>query len=76
MYAIKQPLVPEFASVELQFHYKYYCLAEVNALLKYAEFTENFMITSKSFRVEEVVGFRILGPRLVLNHIESIIELI
>ena len=31
---IKHLIVPDFASVELQFHNKYYCLAAANALLK------------------------------------------
>jgi DNA mismatch repair protein MSH4 len=34
MQAITQLLVPEFASVELQFHNTYYCLAAPNALIK------------------------------------------
>ena len=71
MHAIKQLLVPEFISVELQFNYKYYCLAAANALIKYVEFTENFMFARKSLRVEYQVAEQstIIDPATA-EHIE------
>ena len=71
MQAIKQLLVPEFDSVELlQFH-KYYCMAAANALIKYVEFTENFMFARKSLRVEHQVAEQstIIDPATA-EHIE------
>ena len=38
MQAIKQLLVPEFTSMELEIHNKYYCLDSTNALIKYVEY--------------------------------------
>ena len=70
MQAIKQLLVPEFDSVELQFH-KYYWLAAADALIKYVEFTENFMFARKSLRVEHQVAEQstIIDPATA-EHIE------
>ena len=50
--AVKQVMVKEVSSLELQFHNKYYCLAAANALLKYVECTLNHGFNRSSLKIE------------------------
>ena len=49
---VKQVMVKEVSSLELQFHNKYYCLAAANALLKYVEFSLNHGFNRASLKIE------------------------
>ena len=50
--AVKQVMMKEVSSLELQFHNKYYCLAAANALLKYIEFHLNHGFNRASLKIE------------------------
>ena len=49
---VKQVMVKEVSSMELQFHNKYYCLAASNALMKYVEFSLNYGFNRASLKIE------------------------
>ena len=69
--AIKQFMVPEISSVEMQFHNKFYCLAAANALLKYVEFTHKFSFSRHSLKVDYQVADKstVIDPATA-EHIE------
>ena len=73
IFAINQLLLPELTSVGLQFQNKYYCLAAANSLIKYVEYTENFMFAKKSLKVDYQVSEKstIIDPATA-EHIELI----
>ena len=50
--AVKQVMMKEVSSLELQFHNKYYCLAAANALLKYIECHLNHGFNRASLKIE------------------------
>jgi hypothetical protein len=49
-------VAPEFASGDLQYENKFYCLAAAAALIKYIEFTEKFHFANHSLKVDFQVG--------------------
>ena len=53
---LKLLIIPELASVEMQFHNKFYCLAAANALIKYVENVENFMFVRRALKIEYQVA--------------------
>ncbi|XP_077412106.1 mutS protein homolog 4 isoform X2 [Vanacampus margaritifer] len=48
---IQQLCAPEFSTVLMEVHAKYYCLAAAAALLKYLEFIQNSVYAAKSLKV-------------------------
>ena len=73
LHAIKSVCAPEFSSVELQFHNKFYCLAAASSLLKYLEYSENVIFMPKSLKVEyQVSGNSTIIDPETAEHIELI----
>jgi hypothetical protein len=55
-------VAPQFASGDLQYENKFYCLAAAAALIKYIEFTEKFHFANHSLKVDFQVGSSKLSP--------------
>ena len=74
--SIKQVMVDEVSSVEMQFHNKFYCLAAACAILKYVEFTHTFTFNRKSLRVDYQVADKstVIDPATA-EHIELLSSL-
>lgn len=49
---IQRLVAPEFASADLQYENKFYCLAAAAALIKYIEFTEKFTFAKNTLKVD------------------------
>jgi DNA mismatch repair protein MSH4 len=74
--AVKQVMVAEVSSVEMQFHNKFYCLAAACALLKYVEYTNNYGFNRASLKVEFQVADQstVIDPATA-EHIELLSSL-